>query len=317
MRIGVIGSGSWGTALACIAERASNHSVLIFSRNISICEEINNLHQNAHYLPGIILSNKITATNNLQYMLDLDILLLSIPAQNIRTLCLDLANLNLSSKTIIVICSKGIEQDSLNLMSEVVAQTLPLNRVAILSGPNFAHPAAQNLPTITSIAAQDIELSIMLANILKNPNFRIYANDDIIGTQIFGAVKNVLAIATGVVIGMELGENAKAAIISRGINEINSLCIKMGGSANTILSPAGIGDVHLTCSSPSSRNTTYGIALSKGDPSHEKLVEGFFTSKSVHVLAEKFGIKMPICQAVYMVTHEHSSLKSAIKELLK
>lgn len=315
MKIGVIGSGAWGTALALVSSRSDNQ-VIIYSRSIDICNQINDIHTNSRYLPEIILPKSIKANNNLLGILDSDVLLLSIPAQNIRLLCAELAELKLSPNVILAICSKGIEQGSLKLMSEVVTEILPNNKVAILSGPNFAYPVAQDLPAITSIASNNGLTSLMLAENLSSINFRIYPNEDVIGTQIFGAVKNVLAIATGVAIGRELGENAKAAIVSRGINEINSLSLAMGGRSSTLLAPAGIGDVHLTCSSSTSRNTSYGIALSTGSAAQECLVEGFFTSKSINSLAEKFSVQMPICQAVYQVTHGYISLDDAIKELL-
>jgi glycerol-3-phosphate dehydrogenase (NAD(P)+) len=315
MKIGVIGGGAWGTSLALIAARSGNN-VTIWSRNDQLASEINTAHTNTRYLPKINLLSSIKATSDIKEMLAQNALLLSIPAQNIRQLCLDLLELKLPHNVILIICSKGIEQDSLKLMSEVVAEVLPMNTIAILSGPNFAYPVAQDLPAITSIAASNIKLSFSLADAFSNVNFRIYANDDIIGTQIFGAVKNVLAIATGIAIGKNLGENAKAAIVSRGICEINALSLAMGGKIETLLSPAAIGDVHLTCSSLASRNTSYGIALASGEVQKTCLVEGYFTSKSISQLAAKFAVEMPICQAVYQVTHGYISLEVAIRELL-
>jgi glycerol-3-phosphate dehydrogenase (NAD(P)+) len=315
MKIAVIGSGIWGTSLALVSGRANN-DVLIYSRDKFISDDINNNHKNSSYLPEIIIPSSIKATNNLAEVLNSDIIIISIPAQNVRQICSDLKELKLSTNTILMICSKGIEQNSLKLMSQVAEEILPLNKISILSGPNFALPVAQDLPAITSISSKDIELSNMLAKNLKNINFRIYPNRDIIGTQVCGSVKNVLAIASGIATGMKLGENAKAAIISRGIVEINNLSIAMGGKTETLLSPAGIGDIHLTCSSSASRNTSFGIALASNEAPENCLVEGFFTCKSINSLAIKLDISMPICQAVYKITHEHASAKDTIKELL-
>ena len=229
MKIAVIGSGSWGTSLALIAHRAG-HRVNIISRNQAVINEISNSHTNQKYLPEISLPIDLVATSTNE--INADILLLVVPVQEVRAIC---KKLLLSKNTIIVICSKGIEQESAKLMSEVVEEILPNNPIAILSGPNFALPIAQNLPAITSIAARDINLAKKLAEALASSNFRIYPNDDIIGTQIFAAAKNVLAIATGIVMGKELGENAKAAIFSRGIYEINALNSAKGGKAETLL----------------------------------------------------------------------------------
>ncbi len=315
MKINVIGSGAWGTALALVSARANNQ-VMIYSRNKFVADDINNEHKNSSYLPNINIPKSIKATCNLIEIINADAIIISIPAQNIRQICIELKELGISHNVILIICSKGIEQNSLKLMSEVIAEILPLNKIAILSGPNFALQVAQDLPAITSIAANDINLSTMLAQNLKNINFRIYPNQDIIGTQIYGAVKNVLAIASGIAEGMKFGENAKAAIISRGIIEINTLSLAMGGKEETLLSPAGIGDIHLTCSSSSSRNTSYGIALANKKVPKDCLVEGFFTCKSINSLANKYNISMPICQAVYKITHEYSKPEETIKELL-
>ena len=316
MKIAVIGAGSWGTALALGAHRAGNE-VLIYSRNQEISQQINMLHKNSNNLADIDIPQEIIATDKLAEVLDYEILLLVVPAQTIRSVCLSLAKLELSSNKILVICAKGIEQDSFKLMSEVVEEILPNNKIAILSGPNFAHEVALGLPAISSLAASDIDLSQKLSTILTSENFRVYANNDIIGTQIFGAAKNVLAIATGIVIGKKFGENAKSAIISRGIYEINALVGAKGGDEKTLLSPAGIGDINLTCNSSTSRNTAYGIALAEGEiVSGGQLVEGFYTSKSIAFLAKSLGVEMPICKAIYEVAHNEQSIDKIIKELL-
>ena len=316
MKIAVIGSGAWGTALALVASR-TNNKVIIWSRNNNTCAEINQAQQNSYYLPNIDLPASITATTDLSAILSNDIFFLTVPAQNIRQLCVELASLKIDSDKIIVICSKGIEQNSFKLMSEVVAQILPHNPVAILSGPNFAYEVAQNLPAITSISSGDPKLNQTLIKALNNNNFRIYPNTDVIGTQIFGAAKNVLAIATGITIGKKFGENAKAAILSRGIYEINNLNLAKGGDAQTLFAPAGVGDIYLTCSSPTSRNTSYGITLATGSfDQNNSLVEGFYSAESIYLLAKSLNIEMPICEAVYQVTHQNYPIDEAIISLL-
>ncbi len=316
MKIGIIGGGALGTALALVSHRASQEAH-IYVRDEDICNEINQNHTNFRYLPGILLPSSITAYSNLTKILDSDALLLAIPAQNIYKLCLDLKSLNLDPNKILVICSKGIEQNSLKLMNEVISDILPKNPIAVLSGPNFALEIAKDLPAIASLASNDSNLTNALSKFLSNNNFRIYPNDDIIGTQIIGAAKNVLAIATGIAIGKEYGENAKAAIVSRGVHEISNLLLAKGGRIETLLSPAGIGDIYLTCSSTTSRNTAYGISLGQNKITNQNyLVEGFYTAESIVMLAASLNIKMPICQAVYKITHEKVSLERAVQELL-
>jgi glycerol-3-phosphate dehydrogenase (NAD(P)+) len=312
MKIGVIGSGSWGSALALTAQRAGNN-VTIWSRNEAIANEINRQHTNKLYLQDIKLPEDLIATNDLSSMINNDILLLVVPAQTMREICHALEQKNLPKQVTLVICAKGIEQNSFKLMSEVVKEFFPLNPIAILSGPNFAYEVAQNLPAIASIAsAENAEL---LAKMLSSKHFRFYPNNDVIGVQIIGAAKNVLAIATGITIGNKMGENSKSAILSCGINEINALSIAKGGDAKTMLTPAGIGDINLTCNSLTSRNTAYGIALAKNKTNNGHLIEGFFTAKSIFHLSQNLEIDMPIFKAVYQIIYQNYSINSIIKFL--
>ncbi len=317
VKIGVVGSGSWGTALALVAYRAGN-DVSIWSRNNDICLEINKQHSNNKYLPDINLPLEITASLNLSDFIDKDALLLSIPAQHVRLLCHDLKKDNISKEKILIICAKGIEQNSLKLISEVIKEILPHNPIAVLSGPNFALEVAKDLPAISSIACEDQDLAKYLAKNLTSTNFRIYPNDDIIGSQIIGAAKNVLAIATGITIAKNLGENAKSAIFSRGISEIVKLILAKNGKIETLFSPAGIGDLNLTCSSATSRNTSYGIAIAQGKKTlGNNLVEGFYTADSITMLAKSLKVNMPIAELIYKITHENYPLDKAIEDLLK
>lgn len=317
MKIAVIGSGSWGVALGMAVHLAGNE-VIIWSRNNYTVQEINNKHTNHVYLKDIDLPSDMKATTDLNDVFDMDVLMLTTPSQNIRSICEQLAHHNFPQDKIIVICAKGIEQKTLKLMSEVIEEILPNNQVAVLSGPNFAIEVAKSLPTISSFSSLDRELSIEMAKKLSSANFRIYPNQDIIGTQIIGAAKNVLAIATGIAIGSDLGENAKSAIFSRGISEINGLIIAKGGKIDTMFSPAGIGDLNLTCSSPTSRNTSFGISLAKGIKSAEnRLVEGYYTAESIYSLSKLYEVDMPVMESVYRLIYENLSLPLVIEDLLK
>lgn len=315
MKIGIVGSGSWGTALAFVANRANNDTCL-FTRKIIDAEQITRTRENSINLPGILIPNEIEISADLTKALAFEILILAVPAQTVREVCYSLKKLGLSKEVIIVVVAKGIEENSLKLMSEVVNDVLPLNSFAILSGPNYASLVAKDLPTITSISAKDAKLANLLSKMLATKNFRIYPNDDIIGTQVFGAAKNVLAIAAGIVRGKELGENAEAAVVSRGIYEICLLNKALGGKDETLLSPAGVGDIYLTCSSLTSRNTTYGVSLAREQNFSGKLVEGYFTVKSINDLAKKYSIAMPIFESVYQISQDKRSLDKIIDHLL-
>jgi len=316
MKIAVIGGGSWGTALALVAHRANNE-VTLFLRNKNICEQINQSHVNYDYLPNIKIPEDIIASSDLSSVLDSDVILLSIPAQIISAMCHELVKLGIKKDKILVVCAKGIDQSSLSLMSEIVQEIMPDNHVAVLSGPNFAKEVAKDLPAITSIACSDTELGKQLVINLSSKNFRIYLNDDIVGTQILGAAKNVLAIATGIAIGKNLGENAKSAVISRGICEIMDLVLAKHGKMETLLSPAGIADINLTCNSEASRNTAYGISLANENYlASNNLVEGFYTAKSIVSLAKKLNVEMPICEAVYDIIYNKKKVDYLIDHLL-
>lgn len=317
MKIAIIGSGSWGVALGMAVHRAGNE-VTIWSRNNDTVQEINNRHTNHVYLKDINLPIDMKATKNLEDIFNVDMLMLTIPSQSIRELCEQLAHLNFPHEKIIVICAKGIEQKTLKLMSEIVEEILPSNPIAVLSGPNFAIEVARGLPAISSFSSSDRELSIEMAKNLSSNNFRIYPNQDIIGTQVIGAAKNVLAIAAGIVIGSNLGENAKSAIFSRGVSEINRLILAKGGKIDTMFSPAGIGDLNLTCSSATSRNTSFGISLAKGNKSiGNELVEGYYTAESIYSLAKLYETDMPVMEAVYRLVYENQSISQIIDDLLK
>ena len=320
--VGVIGAGSWGTALAILANRAGS-KVSMWTRNETVRETILEKRENEAYLPDCFIDPEINITSTLDEIVSADILLLTIPSQSVRTLCISLSDM-ISAEKPLVICSKGIERGSLALMSEVVGQILPSNPLAVLSGPNFAGEAARGLPTATTLACDDNVLGEQMVYALGGKLFRPYLTDDLIGAQIGGAVKNVIAIACGISLGRGYGENARAAIITRGLNEISRLAKVKGGRQETLSGLSGIGDLMLTCSSLQSRNMSLGYAIGKGEPvkkilpsNTHGLTEGAVTADSVYELSMKLGISMPICAAVYQILKENVTVDEGIAELLE
>lgn len=321
-RVGVIGAGAWGTALAILAHRAGNF-VHLWSRNPNVLDSVRAHRSNENYLPGVFIDPAIQVTDDLALACRADVLLVAIPSQSVRSTCIALSDL-IDTQTPIVLATKGIERGSLMLMSEIVQQILPENPVAILSGPNFADEAARGLPTATTLACADTVLADKLLFTLGGKWFRPYVSNDVIGAQVGGAVKNVIAIAAGIVIGRGLGENAKAALITRGLAEISRLCLIKGGKLETLMGLSGIGDVMLTCSSPKSRNMALGLAIGQGQrpsvassPGGKGLTEGVFTADSVTDLARKLGISMPICQAVHQILYQNADVEETLHTMLE
>ena len=318
MTIGIIGAGAWGTALAESQIRAGNH-VVLWSRNQVLVHDINQNHENTIYLPGVPLSPKIKATDNLGDVIDSDIILLTIPAQQMRSVYTQIAG-KITGK--LVLCAKGIEQNTLLLQSEVINAVHPYSELAVLSGPNFAREIVHNLPAATTIASAQPGLAEFLSHSMSGNHFRIYPEHDVIGVQIGGAVKNVLAIACGIVMGCRLGENARAALIARGLAEMQRLCTAKGGDLRTLMGLSGVGDLVLTCSSTASRNFSLGVEFAKKDnfaPIAERntgLAEGEMSAKAVTELAEKLGVEMPICSAVSNILFKQVDLFSTIERLL-
>jgi len=307
----VLGAGAWGTALAIQAARMGS-DVTIWSRKPEIVDFINSHHRNPAHLSNLTLAHNIKASGNLVDLVHHKHILLAIPTQTTRQ---TLERIGLSDKNAFIICSKGLENKSLKLLSEVVGDITPGSPVAILSGPNFAREVAEGLPATTSIASQDQAYLDEVTELFAGRNFIVHSNNDIIGTQICGAAKNVVAIACGICLGARLGENAKAAILTKGLSEINQLILALGGSQGTILSPAGIGDFSLTCGSPTSRNMLYGIDLASGKHKGDKLVEGFHATKSIGALAQKNGLKLELIEALGRAIDSPSSASKEIYEL--
>ncbi len=323
-RIGIIGGGAWGTALACAVAGAgagADHDILLWARETEVVQAIQADHRNPLFLPGVTLPAAVRATGDLTEAAAADALLLVVPAQHFRHLARRLGP-HLPSGVPLVICAKGIEQESGALMSEIVAAELPAARVAVLSGPTFAIEVAQGLPTAVTLAAQDSALGAKLVQALGRPTFRPYLSDDPIGAEIGGAVKNVLAIACGIVQGRELGDNARAALITRGLAEILRLGRAKGAHAETLMGLSGLGDLVLTCTGQKSRNFSLGIALGQGQSldaataGRRSVAEGATTAPAVVGLAERLGVEMPIAASVNAILHHSASIDATIEALL-
>ncbi|MFO0457283.1 MAG: NAD(P)H-dependent glycerol-3-phosphate dehydrogenase [Alphaproteobacteria bacterium] len=322
LHIGVVGAGAWGTALAILTNRSGSKATL-WARNPLVAESIEKRRINAVHLPEIFIDPAIGVVRELTTLTTCDILILAVPAQSLRTVCIALSDL-VDATTPLVIATKGIERGSLMLMSEVVQSILPQNPQAILSGPNFAAEAARGLPTASALATHHPHLAEQITFAMGGKFFRIYGNDDPIGTQIGGAVKNVLAIAAGITIGRSLGENARAALISRGMAEIIRLTRAKGGQEETLMGLAGFGDVLLSCTSAASRNYALGHAIGRGTALAELLhagktglTEGVATAESVTALAQKLGVRMPIAETVRDILAASLPVDGAIERLLE
>lgn len=314
--VGVIGAGGWGTALAILANRAGSKATL-WTRNAQVIESIRTRRENAQYLADQFIDPAIDVTDSTDFIANCDLLVITIPAQSLRTVAISLSD-TVPSSIPLVIATKGIERGSLMLMSEVLQSILPYNPLAILSGPNFAREAAAGLPTATTLALTQTQLADKLTFALGGKYFRLYVNNDPIGTQIGGAVKNVLAIAAGIVEGRGLGENARAGLITRGVAEITRLAKAKGGNEETLMGLSGIGDMMLSCTSSKSRNYALGVSIGRGTMrSSGGLTEGVATAESVTQLARKLGVTMPIAFAVYEVLAGMLPVGTAIERLLE
>ncbi|HKS89941.1 MAG TPA: NAD(P)H-dependent glycerol-3-phosphate dehydrogenase [Stellaceae bacterium] len=320
-RLAIIGGGAWGTALACIAARAGAE-IMLWARNAALVEQINSRHENPVYLPGTALDPAIRATADIAAALaGAEAALLVVPAQFLRSVVAITAPLP-ASRLPLLLCAKGIELGSLLTMSEIALELCPDAPVAVLSGPSFAAEAARGLPTAVTIASRDAALARAFVAALGSARFRPYSSDDPIGVEIGGAVKNVIAIACGIVEGKGLGDNARAALITRGLAEIGRLGLAKGAKAETFRGLSGLGDLVLTCTGGQSRNHALGAALGRGASLAEALagrrsiVEGVATAASVAALAARLGVDMPITAAVDGVLHRGLAIDLMIDGLL-
>ncbi len=321
MKVSIIGGGAWGTALAMAAKRAGSN-VCIQARETEVVEAINTAHENTIYLPNHSLDPSIRAVSDpIEAINDAQIILLVTPAQHLRALVTVLKE-TLTPKHAIVICSKGIEQNTSALLSEIVHDVSPMLSPMILSGPTFASEVANQLPTAVTLATTDTSKGEAVSKAIGSPYFRIYLSNDIIGAQVGGAVKNVLAIACGIVEGRSMGNNAQAAIITRGLAEIVRMGKALGARPETLMGLSGLGDLTLTCSAIQSRNFSLGMALGKGQLLSEilggrtSIAEGVFSASSVVDLAKRLDVEIPICLSVDNILNHGADINQEVTNLL-
>lgn len=319
-RFAVIGAGAWGTALAMVARRAGR-SVILQAHEADVADEIKSNHQNP-YLPGVSLDPAIEATTDMETAIQgADAAILVAPSQFLRAVT-ESMSVSGPFKAPVLICAKGIENGSCKLMTEVVAETLPAAPQAVLSGPTFAIEVAKEIPSAVTLAAEDGELAEQFIQAIGTSRFRPYRSEDPIGAEVGGAVKNVLAIACGIVQGRGMGDNTRAALITRGLAEIVRLGLAKGAQSETLMGLCGIGDLTLTCNALQSRNFSLGVALGQGRPLAEILgerkavTEGVFSARAVIELAGRLGVDMPICTAVNAIVNHGKDIDQVVESLL-
>jgi glycerol-3-phosphate dehydrogenase (NAD(P)+) len=317
---GVVGAGAWGTALAQVCARAGL-ATRLWAREAEVLEALAREHRNPLFLPGVDLDASIAGTGDLAEAADADLVLAVVPAQHLRAILTALAP-RLKPGQPVVLCAKGVEQGSLMLMSQVLEEVAPQAAAAVLSGPSFAGEVARGLPTAVTLACADADLGRRLSEAIATPTFRPYWASDLVGAEAGGAVKNVLAIACGIVEGRGLGRSAHAALVTRGFAELTRLAVALGAEAATLSGLCGLGDLVLTCSSPQSRNMSVGLALGRGQSLEAALAgklsiaEGVASAPAVRALAARLGVETPICEAVAAVLAGERDLDDAIQGLL-
>jgi glycerol-3-phosphate dehydrogenase (NAD(P)+) len=319
-KAGVIGAGAWGTALAQVTGWAGLDT-LLHARELEVVESIRARRINEVFLPGVTLDDHVAVTDDFADLADRDVILAVPPAQFMRSTLTAFAP-HWRPGVPIVLCAKGVERGSLKLMTEVLAEVLPDAPAAVLSGPSFAGEVARGLPTAVTLACADVDLGEALMRALSAPGFRPYLATDLIGAEAGGALKNVLAIACGIVEGRELGRSAHAALITRGFAEMTRYAVALGGEAETVAGLCGLGDLVLTCSSPQSRNMSLGLALGQGQTVEQALAgkrsvaEGYQSAPAVRELARRLGVETPICEAVAAVLAGEMTVDAVIEGLL-
>lgn len=320
-KISVIGAGSWGIALACVLEK-NGHEVAIWS---ILEDEINMLrekHEHVTKLPGVKLSERMELTTSLEEAVrGRDLLVLAVPSVHVRSTAKSMSKF-VTEGQIIVNVGKGIEESSLKILSDVIEEEVPQANVTILSGPSHAEEVGRGLPTTCVVGAHDKKTAEYVQNMFMNERFRIYTSPDMLGIEVGGALKNVIALAAGMADGLGYGDNTKAALITRGIAEISRLAVAMGAKPETLGGLTGIGDLIVTCASMHSRNRRAGILIGQGKNMKEAMdevqmvVEGVYSAKAAMALAAKYHISMPIIEQVNQVLFENKPAKEAVLELM-
>ena len=314
-KVCVIGSGAWGSALACVAARAG-HETVIWGRSGAVVDEINTSHTNTRYLDDLTLESSLVATTDISKAVSgSDLVLLSIPTQTLSSRLDEIAQH--AGDAILVTCCKGIDKETGKLPAELVSEAFPDNSIGVLSGPSFASDVVSNLPTAVTVASASEGTADILAGHLSTDAFRCYASTDIKGVELGGALKNVLALAVGAARGMELGASAEAALMARGFAELRRLANALGAKRETLVGLSGFGDLVLTCSSPQSRNFSYGMAMGRGESLEGlKLAEGAHTAGVALKIAEENEIDVPIIGAIVNVLEKKTTAREAVHALL-
>jgi glycerol-3-phosphate dehydrogenase (NAD(P)+) len=321
-RITVLGAGAWGTALAISLARRNGHHLCLWSHSSSVAEQLREAGENLSYLPGYILPVNVHVTNDLREAVSqTDIIVCVMPSQHLRSVITRIEPA-ITRDQIILSASKGIEENSYLRMSQVIGSIIS-NPCAVLSGPSFAQEVAAGSPTAIVVAASDIRLAQTIQRDFSSPALRLYTNDDVTGVELGGALKNVIALAAGVVKGLNLGHNSAAALITRGIAEMTRLAVACGGRRQTLSGLSGVGDLILTCTGELSRNRAVGIELGRGVQLEAilsgmggKVAEGILSTTAALGLAKRYGVEMPITEQVDAILHRNKVPSDAIRELM-
>jgi len=318
----IIGAGGWGTALAGLWAK-NGRQIVIWGHNADRIARMQKTRENSDYLPGLELPDSVHITSELSHCSAVDLIVLATPSKALRNIAADLAKAIGASPAVLLSCTKGIEHGTGMRMTEILRETFPENKIAVLSGPNLATEVARALPTATVIACDDGDCAARLQTALGSPRFRVYTSLDVVSVELGGALKNVFAIATGISDGLGLGDNAKAALVTRSLAELVRFGVAMGGTANAFYGLSGAGDLILTCYSEHSRNHTVGQRLGRGEPlpviidSTKTVAEGIPTARSAWECARRLNIATPITDQVYSILYKQKKPAVALEELLK
>lgn len=321
--ISILGAGSWGTSLAISLD--SNANIKLWTRNQDIVKSIKDLSENSQYLPGCKIPDNVFITSDLSEFATSTTIVLAVPTQSLRDLCVSLKKQNPINSNFIIGC-KGIEQSTLMFPSEIVSEIFDKSQVAILSGPSFASEMGRKLPCFMTLACESDKVGSFLMSKLKSNYITLFPSTDLIGVQICAAIKNVIAIACGIILGKKFGYGAHAAVITKGMEEIRNMCVARTGNTNidTLLGPSCLGDLVMTCNTLNSRNMSFGFAIGKSNGNIKQLlsesktaIEGAATAEAASQLAAKLNISMPICETIHKLLHEELTVEDSIPRFLK
>ena len=320
-KIAVVGAGSWGTALAVMLEQ-DGHDVTMWARNTEAVENMKKTRENKQYLPGVILGENIDITSDAKKAIsEKEIIISAVPSRAVRETMTKFADL-FQKNTIIVNVAKGIEENSLMTLTEIIEQEIPAADAAVMCGPSHAEEVGRGLPTTVVAGAKTRQTAEYIQGLFMNEVFRVYTSPDVLGMELGGALKNVIALAAGMADGLGFGDNTKAALITRGMAEIRRLAVKMGAGAETMNGLTGIGDLIVTCASRHSRNRKAGMLMGQGYTMQQAMdevkmvVEGVYSAKAAIALSKKYGVSMPIIEQVNRVLFEDKPVKEAVTELM-